>query len=67
MDATALRRGGSRSELNSSKREAPRGESVASEDFGLILFSNNHETPRGEPVASFDSCEAAWPTLRVVR
>ena len=31
MDATALRRGVSRSELNDNKRETPRGERVASE------------------------------------
>jgi hypothetical protein len=35
MDATALRRGGSRSELNSRKREAPRDKPVASEDFSF--------------------------------
>ena len=48
LDATALRRGGSRSQLNSSKREAPRCEPVASAamalDSGLATNVRFHGT-----------------------
>jgi hypothetical protein len=52
LDATALCRGGSRSQLNSSERESPRGKPVASGNFVLILCSSKHEPPRDKPVAS---------------
>jgi hypothetical protein len=53
-DATALCRGGSRSELNSNKRETPRGKRVASENILGRVGSCEREVPRDKPVAFFD-------------
>jgi hypothetical protein len=37
-DATVLRRGGSRFEINSNKREAPRSKRVASERISIVFL-----------------------------
>ena len=46
LDATALCRGGSRSQLDSSERETPRDEPVASSRPGLSVYSGDRESPR---------------------
>src|SRR5690242_14628597 len=57
LDATGLSRGGSRSLLNSRKRDAPPDKPVDSEH--LLPWNSGsctHETPRGEPVVSSTLC-----------
>jgi len=43
---------GSRLQLSSSEREAPRHKAVASKPFENCLSSSDPETPRGKPVVS---------------
>ena len=62
MDATALCRGASRSELHKRKRENPRGKRVASRNIFWITCSRKRDRPRDKPVASFDSLPKALST-----
>ena len=61
MDATASRRGASRSQLNSSKRDSPRYKprGIQTPLFGICV-ATDREAPRHEPVASLlrNFCEA---------